>query len=108
MRFRAVRGIIWFMRSYMLTLILAPDTDVTDTKGVDALVKKFVGELGTVKDVTVMGKKKLTYPMKKQLEGVFVNATLEASGLKISHLGKQANTTNEVLRYMLTVVGNKG
>lgn len=96
------------MKEYELTVLIHPDleTDLETPLGkVRDIVKNAGGE--TVKE-DVWGKKKLAYRIKKEDFAVYVylevNLPAEAP-LKISNT---LNITDEVLRYLLVTVDEKG
>lgn len=92
------------MRQYELMLVLVPGFDATDEKKAGELVKLLVGN-ATIQSLTMMGKKRLAYPIRKQTEGVYVLVSLEANGLKISDIERQTQLGTDVLRFLLTVKG---
>ena len=83
-------------------LIFVPTLEVTD-KTATALVEKIVGVEAKVTSVTVLGKKLLAYPIKKQTEGIYVLATLDGAHVHVHELEKKVQLGAEVLRYLLTV-----
>ncbi len=82
-------------------LVLRPEYSATDTKKLAELVKKTVGEGTVVKDVTVIGKKTLAYPIKKTTEGVYVLINLEADRVNVAPIQKQMDLENDILRFLL-------
>jgi len=90
------------MRQYELMIVFAPTLEVTD-KTAPALVEKLVGTEAKVSSVTVLGKKWLAYPIKKQKEGMYVLATLEGAHMHVHELEKKVQLGAEVLRYLLTI-----
>ena len=90
------------MRQYELIVVFVATVDDKDTKKLEEAVKKLVGDEGTVSQVTVMGKKYLAYPIRKQEEGVYVLATVASDRLRVSEIEKRAKMGSEVLRYLLT------
>jgi small subunit ribosomal protein S6 len=90
------------MRQYELLLIFVPTLEVTE-KTAPALVEKIVGTEAKVTSVTVLGKKWLAYPIKKQKEGTYVVATLDGAHIHVNELEKKVQLGAEVLRYLLTV-----
>ena len=89
-------------RTYALTLIYPPETEVTDKTAPD-LIKKLVGEGTTITEVVVTGKKALVYPIKKHTEGIYVSATVEATKLNVPEMEKRIKLGAEVIRFLLTV-----
>jgi len=89
-------------RTYALTLIYPPETEVTD-KNATEWIKKLVGEGTTITDVVVSGKKELVYPIKKHKEGIYVSATVTAPKLNVPEMEKRIKLGAEVIRFLLTL-----
>ncbi len=93
------------MHTYELMLVVAPDFDHENAKKREELIKKIVGEDARLAEVNVLGKKPLAYPIKKQTEGIYLLAKLEAeNGLVVANLEKQSRLNEAVLRYLLTAL----
>lgn len=90
------------MRHYELMLVLVPTFDATDGKKTGEFVKKLVGS-ASVQSITMLGKKHLAYPIRKQTEGVYVLVALAADQLPSSDVEKQTQLGTDVLRFLLTV-----
>ncbi len=88
-------------RVYEVMLVLRPDFGV-DEKPTRDLVKKLIGDR-EIKELTIMGKKRLAYPIKKQTEGVYVVATIAGAAMDIGAFEKQTKLGTDVLRFLLTV-----
>jgi small subunit ribosomal protein S6 len=82
-------------------LVLRPDFGVEE-KSARALVEKLIGDR-KIKELTVMGKKRLAYPIKKQTEGVYVVATFTGGAMDIGAFEKQTKLGSDVLRFLITV-----
>ncbi len=97
-------GIILAMkRLYELMVILRPDIDPSDAKTVETIVNKLVSDGSSfVKDLSVVGKKPLAYPIKKQSEGVYALATIESPHVDISRIERTMRLGADVLRYLIT------
>jgi len=80
-------------------VVLRPDFGV-DEKPIKELVVKFIGDR-ELKELTVIGKKRLAYPINKQTEGVYVVVTFAGAPLKVVELEKQVRTGTDILRYLL-------
>ena len=68
------------------------------------LATKFLLKLvkgATLKEVTVLGKKELAYPIKKQTEGIYILATIEGSSLKTGDLETESKLGTDIIRFML-------
>lgn len=90
------------MSTYELVVLVAPSADMTEAKAQKDLIAKLVGERGTVKEVTSLGKKALAYPISKQTEATYLVAVLEGN-VKSTELENKAKLMTEVLRLLLTV-----
>jgi small subunit ribosomal protein S6 len=88
-------------RVYELMLVLRPDFGVEE-KSVRGLVEKLIADR-KIKELTVMGKKRLAYPIKKQTEGVYVVTTFTGDSVNIGAFEKQVKLGADVLRFLLTV-----
>lgn len=88
-------------RVYELMLVLRPDFG-TEEKPARDLVEKLIGDR-KIKELTVLGKKRFAYPIKKQTEGVYVVAIITGSAFDIGAFEKQIKLGTDVLRFLLTV-----
>lgn len=92
------------MTQYKLIVIVSPQFDGTDTKKVTDLMTKFLGANATIKDLVLLGKKTLAYPIQKKMEGFFVTVKAESEGLRDAELQKQVQENTDIMRFLLTVV----
>lgn len=96
------------MKEYELTVLIHPDLEAdieTPLKKVRDLVAKAGGEIVTEEN---WGKKKLAYQINKENFAVYVNMDVKLPAdapLKISNV---LNITDEVLRYLLVTIDEKG
>ena len=88
-------------RVYELMLVLRPDFGIEE-KQVRGLVEKLIGDR-KIKELTVMGKKRLAYPIKKQTEGVYVVVIIIGAAMDIGAFEKQTKLGADVLRFLITV-----
>mgnify|MGYP001607265938 CR=1 FL=1 len=65
------------------------------------LVKKLIGDSAALDTLTLLGKKLLAYPIKKQTEGVYLLATITGEAVKVGDIQKRSSQMAEVLRYLL-------
>lgn len=91
------------MTQYKLTVIVSPQFDGTDTKKVTDLVTTFLGKTAKIKDLVLLGKKTLAYPIQKKLEGFFVSVRAESIGLRTADLQKHVQENTDIMRFLLTV-----
>lgn len=85
-------------------VILRTSVDEKDTKAHENVIKKLLSETAaTVKEIKVMGKKRLAYPIQKQSEGVYLLVNIEGEAVVASALASQSKLHPDILRYMLVV-----
>ncbi len=89
------------MRAYELMVVLRPDFGLEE-KAVRDFVQKLIADR-KITEFTIMGKKRLAYPIKKQTEGVYVVATITGKAVDIGAFEKQITLGRDVLRFLLTV-----
>lgn len=93
------------MRKYELVCIVQPDLDETAFNEAVDRVKGWITDAGgNVDKIDVWGKRRLAYPIRKQLEGQYVllNVTLPATAT--AELERNIRFLEPVMRHMLTVV----
>lgn len=96
------------MKDYELTVLIHPDLEVD----IDAPLAK-VRDLiktngGTITVEDNWGKKKLAYSIKKQDFGVYVYMEVKLPADALLKISNTLNITEEVLRYLLVTVDEKG
>ncbi len=93
------------MRKYELICIFQPDLDENAFKGALEKVQGWVGEAGGSVDKTeVWGRRRLAYPIRKQIEGQYVLMNISLDPKAASGLERNIRYLETVLRHMLTVV----
>ncbi len=96
------------MKEYELTVLIHPDleADLEAPLGkVRDIVKKAGGE---IKKEDVWGKKKLAYRINKEDFAVYVQLDVELPAEAPLKISNTLNITDEVLRYLLVKVDEKG
>ena len=88
-------------RQYELMVLLKPEFDAESIKKREEVVKKLLGDGVTLKEVTSLGKKQLTYPIKKQTDAVYLLAHIEAEKLSVGDIEKKSKLVEEVLRWLV-------
>ncbi len=92
------------MREYELVFIVHPDLDDSAFKDLVDRVKSWITEAGgQVSKVDLWGKRKLAYPIRKQLEGQYVFMKTQLSPVFCSQLERNLRLQESVLRYLLAV-----
>jgi small subunit ribosomal protein S6 len=89
------------MKPYELMVVLHPDLEIdadTPITKIEALIK---GAGGNVTKRDNSGKKRLAYPIKKQLFGIYVYFELDLEPQGVRVLDEQLRITEEVMRHLI-------
>ncbi len=81
-------------------LVVRSDFPVDDTKKRDDLIQKLV-KGAKILDVTVLGKKHLAYPIRKQTDGIFILIHMSGDSIKTGTIEKEAKLGTDVIRFLL-------
>ena len=93
------------MRNYELVCIVQPDLDETAFKGAIERVQGWITEAGgTVDKVDVWGRRRLSYPIRKQRDGQYVLLNVSLDPKSASALERNIRYLETVLRHMLTAI----
>ncbi|UCD41196.1 MAG: 30S ribosomal protein S6 [Chloroflexota bacterium] len=91
------------MRSYELMFIVHPEVD---EPAFNELVEKVKGWItdsgGQVDNVDLWGKRRLAYPIQKQIEGQYVLFNTQIEPTYCSELERNLGLQEPVMRYLLT------
>ncbi|PIP32420.1 30S ribosomal protein S6 [Candidatus Gottesmanbacteria bacterium CG11_big_fil_rev_8_21_14_0_20_37_11] len=90
--------------SYELTLIQRISLNTDEEKKLMDSVKELLSEGGKILQVKDMGKRMLSYPIKKEKEGNYKLLILEASGKEINSLSSKLNLDDRILRYLFVKI----
>ena len=91
------------MRSYELMFIVHPDLDESEFNEVVDKVKGWITESGgQVDNLDLWGKRKLAYPIQKQLEGQYVLMNTQLDPTFCSDLEHNLGLQEPVMRFLLT------
>ena len=96
------------MKEYELTVLIHPDLEVdieTPINKVREIIKSNDGEI--IREDN-WGKKKLTYRIKREDFAVYVYFELKLPASALLKISNTLNITDEVLRYLLVTVDEKG
>jgi small subunit ribosomal protein S6 len=96
------------MKEYELTVLIHPDLEAdleTPLKKVRDIIKNAGGEI-TLEDN--WGKKKLAYPINKENFAVYVYMDVKLPSDAPLKISNTFNITDEVIRYLLVTVDEKG
>jgi small subunit ribosomal protein S6 len=93
------------MRKYELICIFQPELDENAFKSVLEKVQGWISEAGGSVDKTeVWGRRRLAYPIRKQIEGQYVLMNISLDPKATSGLERNIRYLESVLRHMLTLV----
>jgi small subunit ribosomal protein S6 len=96
------------MKDYELTVLIHPDLEV-DIDAPLAKVRDIIKNAGgTITTEDNWGKKKLAYTIKKQDFAVYVYMQVALPADALLKISNTLNITEEVLRYLLVTVDEKG
>lgn len=90
------------MNQYEVAVLYHPDLEVDLTKAEDRVTKIFTDNGGKVVNTDNWGKRKLTYPIKKNEHAVYVFYTVELPGASVKKVEATLNITDEVIRFLIT------
>lgn len=83
-----------------MMLVLKADVDVSTEAKAKDIIGKLMGSEAKISEVTLMGKKILAYPIRKQKEGNYILIKLTGN-IKVDQIEKQVKLNENVLRYLL-------
>ena len=89
------------MNKYETVFIINP---AVEEAGVKELIEKFSGIInndGKVESVEEMGKRRLAYEIKKNIEGIYVLINFEANPGLIKELERIYRITDEVIKFIV-------
>jgi small subunit ribosomal protein S6 len=93
------------LRDYELTVIVKPDIDEEKLEARIKAVSQFITDKGgAVADVQKWGKRKLGYPIKHSLDGVYVFFKCKLKPVTGKELETNLRISEDVLRHLLIVV----
>ncbi|RME91183.1 MAG: 30S ribosomal protein S6 [Anaerolineae bacterium] len=95
------------MRKYELVCVLHPDLDENGLNDAVEKIKGWIGEAGgTVDKVDVWGRRKLAYPIRKQMEGQYVLLNLTLPPTATADLERRLRFLEPVMRHLLTLLAS--
>jgi len=87
---------------YELTFIINPNLSETDTASQMDKVRGFINQLGgSIENEKSIGKRRLSYPIKKQNFGFYASLEFNLTPENLSELEKQLKLEPQILRYLL-------
>lgn len=91
------------MRTYEIVFIVNPDLDETAMTGVVDKVKGWITTAGgTVANVDIWGKRRMTYAIRKQREGQYVLVRAELAPSFTAELERNLRFLEPVMRFLIT------
>lgn len=87
------------MRNYELVLVLRSSLKEADLKKVLDTVKGWLGDLKVAKEED-LGTKTLSYPIKRETNGLYLSWALEGENVP-SDLEKKIKTNDNIIRHLL-------
>ncbi len=91
------------MRSYELMFIVHPEQDETEFNEVVEKVKGWITDSGgQVDNLDLWGKRRLAYPIQKQVEGQYVLMNTQLDPAFCSDLEHNLGLQEPVMRFLLT------
>ena len=94
------------LRDYELTVIINPNIAEDKLEASLNSISQFVTERGgTVSEIQRWGKRKLAYPIKHSLEGIYALAKLKLKPASGKELEANLRIAEDVLRHMLINAG---
>jgi small subunit ribosomal protein S6 len=97
-----------FMKGYELTVLIHPDLEVDLEASLEKVRKLVTDNGGKIVSEDNWGKKRLMYRIKGQDFGVYIYMDLELPAEAPLKISNTLNITDEVLRYLLVKVDEKG
>lgn len=93
------------MREYELIYIVHPELDDTAVKELAGKVQGWITDAGgSISKVDFWGKRKLAYPIRKQIEGQYVFIRAQMGSTVGATLERNLRFTEPIMRYLLTVM----
>ncbi len=90
------------IRTYELMVVVRPDFAADDEGKRQEVIEKLVGTDGvSISSISLMGKKRLAYPIQKLSEGIYLLATLASNAIKSADIEKRSSLSTDVIRYLL-------
>ncbi len=91
------------LRDYEAVFAVSPESGEEALSKIRTQFSELVGRHGgRVLDSVVLGKRKLSYPVGRWGEGVYLHAKLQLPSAEVAALEKAAKTMETTIRFMLT------
>ena len=89
------------MNKYESIIIVNPEVEEAELKGIEEKFTGLINENGKVESVENMGKKKLAYEIKKNKEATYLLFNFEAKPDSIAELERVYRITDEILKFIV-------
>ena len=89
------------LKSYELFLILSSRISEDDRNSFFDKISELINKKGSISETNKLGKKRLAYPINKELEGFFANIKFSSESSVPSEIERIANITDGVLRSLV-------
>jgi small subunit ribosomal protein S6 len=91
------------MREYEVVIIAHPDLDEAALTGVIEKVKGWINDAGgSVVKVDLWGRRRMAYPIRKQMEGQYVLFNIQIPPAYTKELDRNLRFLEPVMRYLIT------
>jgi small subunit ribosomal protein S6 len=92
------------MRDYELIFIVHPDLDETAFNEIVETVQSWITEAGgEITKVDLWGKRKLAYPIRKQIEGQYVLIDTKMEPSENAELERNLGLLEPIMRYLIAL-----
>jgi small subunit ribosomal protein S6 len=87
--------------NYEMMYILRPDLSDEQVEETVTKYKNFITEYGA-EDIKIQnrGKKRLAYPINRNLDGIYIQMNYQATGKQVAPLERAMRLSEEVIRYL--------
>jgi small subunit ribosomal protein S6 len=93
------------MREYELIYIVHPELDETAVKELTTKIQGWITDAGgSISKLDFWGKRRLAYPIRKQIEGQYVYIRVMMAPTFVITLERNLRFTEPVMRFLLTVI----
>lgn len=92
---------------YEMMYIMRPDLSEEQVNETVNRYQEFLSERGAENiDIINRGKRRLAYPIKKFLDGIYIQVNYQADGTQVAPLERAMRLSEEVIRYMTLKLKN--
>lgn len=92
------------MKNYELTYLISPELSEEEGKQFQDKIYSFIqDEGGILGEGKLLLKRRLAYPVKKQIQAYLVSTTFQLNPEKLANLEKRLKSENQILRHIIIV-----